>query len=307
MLHLQIFLGFLASIFYIPFVCLFLASRPNINFILKCLAILSYGVFTYLTKSLYSSGIYLLSQIFFAAAVFLLLKHRNRPTTKEKFSTRLSHYILSFFVLFYNLFFTSCFIYEAVNAPSSLIKLKSPLDQTSVVYKGGLLSIFNHHKPSKEQEMALDIALPFEIEDFYHLVSDQRKMPTYGLNLYAPCDGLVEFVKDGFDDYLLGRSNVEEPAGNHLIISCQKKDFSEKVFIFLAHLKKGSICVQASSDVKTGQLIGSVGLTGNTSMPHLHLHAYYINSDGKKIGIPVSFENNKTLFRGNVINAAHNQ
>lgn len=60
-------------------------------------------------------------------------------------------------------------------------------------------------------------------------------------------------------------------------------------------MKKGSIVVAEGEEVKTGQLLGKVGNSGNTSEPHLHIHA---EKDGK--GIPITF-NDRFLVRNNLV------
>ena len=55
--------------------------------------------------------------------------------------------------------------------------------------------------------------------------------------------------------------------GNHVILYC--KGYS----ILLAHLKKNSVSVSVGDHVEEGHFIGKVGNTGNTSEPHLHIHA----------------------------------
>jgi murein DD-endopeptidase MepM/ murein hydrolase activator NlpD len=37
-------------------------------------------------------------------------------------------------------------------------------------------------------------------------------------------------------------------------------------------MKSGSICVGAGEGVHTGQVIGDLGFSGDTTAPHLHLH-----------------------------------
>mgnify|MGYP000417146968 CR=1 FL=1 len=41
----------------------------------------------------------------------------------------------------------------------------------------------------------------------------------------------------------------------------------------LGHLQPGSVRVHAGADVAVGEWIGSVGNSGNTGEPHLHIHA----------------------------------
>ena len=41
---------------------------------------------------------------------------------------------------------------------------------------------------------------------------------------------------------------------------------------FYAHLRRGSVAVRVGQRVAEGELIGRVGNSGNTTMPHLHFH-----------------------------------
>ncbi|MFX4228784.1 MAG: M23 family metallopeptidase [Porticoccaceae bacterium] len=56
-------------------------------------------------------------------------------------------------------------------------------------------------------------------------------------------------------------------AGNHVAIDCGG------FFVFLAHLRRGSILVARGDSVETGDPLGQMGNSGNSSEPHLHVHA----------------------------------
>ncbi|PSF08122.1 M23 family metallopeptidase [Marinobacter halophilus] len=56
-------------------------------------------------------------------------------------------------------------------------------------------------------------------------------------------------------------------AGNYVAINCGG------VFAILAHLRQGSIAVATGDRITTGDLLGQMGNSGNSSEPHLHLHA----------------------------------
>jgi murein DD-endopeptidase MepM/ murein hydrolase activator NlpD len=43
-------------------------------------------------------------------------------------------------------------------------------------------------------------------------------------------------------------------------------------FAFYAHLQPGSIRVKVGDTVKTGQVLGLLGNSGNSDAPHLHFH-----------------------------------
>lgn len=55
--------------------------------------------------------------------------------------------------------------------------------------------------------------------------------------------------------------------GNHLVV-----DHGDGVHAVYAHLRRGSARVGVGDRVQTGQHLGDVGNSGNTSEPHLHVH-----------------------------------
>lgn len=60
--------------------------------------------------------------------------------------------------------------------------------------------------------------------------------------------------------------------GDHVIID------AGDCRVLLVHLMPGSISVSIGDDVVVGDRIGEVGTSGNSSQPHLHIHA--IDDDG---------------------------
>ena len=59
----------------------------------------------------------------------------------------------------------------------------------------------------------------------------------------------------------------EHMAGNYIALDCND------VFIILAHFRKGSILVAVDDPVAIGDPLGQMGNSGNSSEPHLHIHA----------------------------------
>jgi hypothetical protein len=55
-----------------------------------------------------------------------------------------------------------------------------------------------------------------------------------------------------------------------------------------AHLRNGTVAVQPGSRVETGQVIGRVGNSGNSTMPHLHFHVMDGPDPFAAKGVPVS-------------------
>ncbi|EFQ82132.1 peptidase, M23 family [Aeromicrobium marinum DSM 15272] len=54
--------------------------------------------------------------------------------------------------------------------------------------------------------------------------------------------------------------------GNHVVV-----DHGDGTFAAYAHLRRGSAAVAEGAQVATGDVLGRIGNTGNTSMPHLHV------------------------------------
>lgn len=91
-----------------------------------------------------------------------------------------------------------------------------------------------------------------------------------GVDVKAAADGVVVGVRDGMADVGIagaGREalkNVE--CGNGVMIR-HDAEWSTQY----CHMAKGSIAVAKGAEVKRGQTIGRVGLSGMTEFPHLHL------------------------------------
>lgn len=93
----------------------------------------------------------------------------------------------------------------------------------------------------------------------------------YGDPVYSPLDGTVVDAVDRFEDLTPGRRQPEHPGGNHVWIR------QDSLYVLLAHLKQGSVRVQPGDTVAAGARIAAVGNTGNTSEPHLHVHAVTVD------------------------------
>jgi hypothetical protein len=89
----------------------------------------------------------------------------------------------------------------------------------------------------------------------------------YGVAVLAPCAGEVVVAIDGLPDMRVPDPDRAHLAGNHLILRCGPVD------VLLGHLQAGSLKVAAGMQVGAGQPLALVGNSGNTSEPHLHIHA----------------------------------
>jgi hypothetical protein len=89
----------------------------------------------------------------------------------------------------------------------------------------------------------------------------------YDEPVYAPADGQVVKVVDGFPCGPIGNRDKVNRAGNYVDI-----DIGNDRQVHLAHLVAGSVAVEEGEYVTSGALIGRVGNSGNSEAPHLHLH-----------------------------------
>lgn len=115
----------------------------------------------------------------------------------------------------------------------------------------------------------------------------------FGREILAPADGLVTGVIDGVRDNLPGSMNPYSALGNAVFIQHREHEVS-----LLAHLKLGSIKVKVGEEVKSGQVIGLCGNSGNSSEPHLHYHLQNTPVIQDGTGIKCYFEKVNVIKEG---------
>ena len=77
--------------------------------------------------------------------------------------------------------------------------------------------------------------------------------------------------------------HVQRLLGNHVILRCGD------VHAAFAHLVPGSVAVEVGQAVRTGDPLGHVGHTGNSTAPHLHFHMMDSEDLNEARGIPCCF------------------
>ncbi len=156
-------------------------------------------------------------------------------------------------------------------APEDAIRLASPLrDGQYVVGQGGGSPLINGHFNVDPQNHALDI-LALDAAGrrsaWGATADDLEAFSIFGHPVYSPCDGRVVLSVDGLPDLPVGERDRRNLAGNHVVVDCGGAE------VVLAHLRQGSVTVSAGQPVSTQTTLGAVGNSGNTSEPHLHIHA----------------------------------
>jgi len=111
----------------------------------------------------------------------------------------------------------------------------------------------------------------------------------YANDVLAVADGVVASIINDFPESPTLSAHPKYPAdkatGNYVSI-----DIGNNSFAFYEHLKPGSIKVKPGQRVKKGDVIASIGFTGQTTGPHLHFHVADANSPLGAEGIPFVFE-----------------
>ncbi|UCC21523.1 MAG: peptidoglycan DD-metalloendopeptidase family protein [Planctomycetota bacterium] len=147
-------------------------------------------------------------------------------------------------------------------------ELSLPFKDRWLVFWGGDTKELNAHHEVPNQKFALDF-IGVSKDGAMHTGEGKVNEDyfAFGREVLAPADGTVTDVIDGVRDNVPGSMNPYSGLGNAVFIQHREHEVS-----VLAHLKLGSIKVKVGDEVKTGQIIGLSGNSGNSSQPHLHYH-----------------------------------
>jgi len=89
-----------------------------------------------------------------------------------------------------------------------------------------------------------------------------------GIPVIAAADGVVRARRDGMDDISvrnIDRATIKgRDAGNAVVLSHEEGWETQ-----YSHLKKGTVRVKPGDEVKAGDILGEIGLSGNTEFPHV--------------------------------------
>ena len=123
-------------------------------------------------------------------------------------------------------------------------------------------------------------------------LAEVASYPGFGVPVSAVADATVVEASDGAPEATPGVPRVitlDTAAGNHIVL-----DLGGGNFALYAHLKTGSVAVHPGDHVKTGDVIGLLGSSGNSDAPHLHFHVMDGPSPLASSGLPYEFK----AFRG---------
>lgn len=99
----------------------------------------------------------------------------------------------------------------------------------------------------------------------YGAIDLTKGYQTYGQPIYAVKSGTVTTAQNGCDDNGYIGNFCNGGYGNNVVI-----DHGQGYQTQYAHMRPGSMTVRPGQHVETGDIIGYIGTSGNTSGPHLH-------------------------------------
>lgn len=162
-----------------------------------------------------------------------------------------------------------------------VVELASPFPRGSyLVVNGGSRPLINAHLETLEpktprqaryrgQSLGLDIVAltPAGLTADGWQPREPERHEIFGTPLLAPCRGVVVSARGDRPDMPVPITDQEVMTGNHVHLRCSQAD------VVLAHLRRGSLRVAAGQRVEIGTALGEVGNSGNSDVPHLHIHA----------------------------------
>ncbi len=95
-----------------------------------------------------------------------------------------------------------------------------------------------------------------------------------GVKVFAAASGRVAAVRDGMEDKLINARDVAQVGGRECGNGV-RIDHGDGWTSLYCHLRRGSITVIEGDAVDAGQPLGLIGLSGQTSFPHLHFDVRY--------------------------------
>lgn len=207
------------------------------------------------------------------------LPFKGIPSLKGKIKTTL-FIIIALVFLSRNLGIVSSITVDDDEA----LHLSFPLkDGTYYVGHGGSSTEMNYHYAYEPQQYALDILqlnrLGMRAKGLYPDTLENYVI--FEKPIHSPCSGDILDVENNMINLTPGEADSDQPLGNFVALQCEDSEAT----VYMAHMLKGSVNIAAGDTVATGEVIGAVGNSGNTSEPHLHIHA---EKDG--IGIPMTFK-----------------
>jgi len=123
-----------------------------------------------------------------------------------------------------------------------------------------------HHRIKAGAAYAFDCVIKKNKKSFKKTKKSLKLEDFYAFNqpIVAQADGIVLFAEDKYEDNVIGKMGKFTQANMVGVY------YGAGISALYGHLKKGSVVVKRGDRVKAGQILGRVGNSGASGMPHLH-------------------------------------
>lgn len=223
----------------------------------------------------------LLLVVFTGAVVVSFLRHARRPWRQPEFPVLRGRWSrLASLAVFGG---ALAYVASGLGTSETARDLGFPLEGGRfMVGQGGGNSLLNRHAGHPAQRYAADIVAigPAGFRARGLAPQDLDAYEIFGMTVTSPCDGRVTAARDDLPDLVPPARDRAHPRGNHVIIDC------DDISVELAHFRHGGVIVENGAGVLAGETLGEVGNSGNTTEPHLHIHAVDPESGA---GVPITF------------------
>jgi murein DD-endopeptidase MepM/ murein hydrolase activator NlpD len=95
---------------------------------------------------------------------------------------------------------------------------------------------------------------------------------SFGAPVTSACDGEVVAAEGALPDNPVGFPDDTHPSGNYVVVRCAGG------IVKVAHLQHASVIVAVGARVHVGERLASIGNSGETSEPHLHIGAFRLGT-----------------------------
>jgi hypothetical protein len=164
-------------------------------------------------------------------------------------------------------------------APEPAARVTFPLrGGIFTVLQGGGSRITNPFRPAKaESRWALDlIALTIAGNRAKRLIPEfLDDYAIFGRSVLSPCKGIVVKARGDLPDNPPGQPNRSEEIGNYLTLRCPDAG----ILVTFGHLQRNSARVAIGEAIDSGREIASVGNSGSSLEPHLHVAATWLTDN----------------------------
>ena len=159
-----------------------------------------------------------------------------------------------------------------------------PFEGPWVTLAGGDEKEVNYHVTTPAHRWAYDFAPLVDGRRYRGDGSELEDHHCYGREVYAPAGGVVIQALGGEPDHQPGKFDPNNILGNHVVVRVDDEEY-----LFLAHLKRGSLEVRPGDVVEQGQLVARCGNSGRSYTPHLHVHLQNQRGFPMAEGLPLRF------------------